>query len=265
MKRFKYLFMALLLFSFYNVNALEVNNEVSNEDNIVVNNKDNVMNLSSLDNADETMLLNNNVVYVAEVNGVLYEDIDTAILSDGELRELFEDWSTSTFSKNDTLHQQINDILENVKDMVEFRKQIMIAQAGIPDLSALAYIESKMEMLLDNETERNETETKALNDLDKYIKDLSKLNDYQLKCAEMLSPEESAEIMRKMAENNFDVAKVAEIVADKYFGSNEHADKLKELFDFKQEEIKKKDAEIAEKNKKIVDLSTGKNVLNKKK
>ena len=66
MKRFKYLFMALLLFSFYNVNALEVNNEVSNEDNIVVNNKDNVMNLSSLDNADETMLLNNNVVYVAE-------------------------------------------------------------------------------------------------------------------------------------------------------------------------------------------------------
>ena len=81
----------------------------------------------------------------------------------------------------------------------------------------------------------------------------------------MLPPEESAEIMRKMAENNFDVAKVAEIVADKYFGSNEHADKLKELFDFKQGEIKKKDAEIAEKNKKIVDLSTGKNVLNKKK
>ena len=72
MKRFKYLFMALLLFSFYNVNALEVNNEVSNEDNIVVNNKDNVMDLSNLDNADETMLLNNNVVYVAEVNGVLY-------------------------------------------------------------------------------------------------------------------------------------------------------------------------------------------------
>ena len=202
------------------------------------------------------------------VNGIEFEegeDIDTAILSDGELRELFEDWSTSTFSKNDTLHQQINDILENVKDMVEFRKQLMIAQAGIPDLSALAYIESKMEMLLDKEIERNETETKTLNNLDKYIKDLSKLNDYQLKCAEMLPPEESAEIMRKMAENNFDVAKVAEIVADKYFVSNEHADKLKELFDYKQEEIKKKDAEITEKNKKIVELSTGKNVLNKKK
>lgn len=202
------------------------------------------------------------------VSGIEFEedeDIDASILSDGELRELFEDWSTSTFSKNDTLHQQINDILENVKDMVEFRKQLMIAQAGIPDLSALAYIESKMEMLLDKEIERNETETKALNDLDKYIKDLSKLNDYQLKCAEMLPPEESAEIMRKMADNNFDAGKVAEIVADKYFGSNEHADKLKELFDYKQEEIRKKDAEIAEKNKKIVELSTGKNVLNKKK
>lgn len=115
MKRFKYLFMALLLFVFYNVNALEVNNEVSNEgnivannevsneDNIVVNNKDNVMNLSSLDNADETMLLNNNVVYVAEVNGVLYEDIDTAIenANDNDVITLLSDVNpTKTFYKS---------------------------------------------------------------------------------------------------------------------------------------------------------------------
>ena len=103
MKRFKYLFMALLLFSFYNVNALEVNNEVSNEDNIVVNNKDNVMDLSSLDNADETMLLNNNVVYVAEVNGVLYEDIDTAIenANDNDVITLLSDVNpTKTFYKS---------------------------------------------------------------------------------------------------------------------------------------------------------------------
>ena len=103
MKRFKYLFMALLLFSFYNVNALEVNNEASNEDNIVVNNKDNVMNLSSLDNADETMLLNNNVVYVAEVNSVLYEDIDTAIenANDNDVITLLSDVNpTKTFYKS---------------------------------------------------------------------------------------------------------------------------------------------------------------------
>ena len=103
MKRFKYLFMALLLFSFYNVNALEVNNEVSNEDNIVVNNKDNVMDLSNLDNADETMLLNNNVVYVAEVNGVLYEDIDIAIenANDNDVVTLLSDVNpTKTFYKS---------------------------------------------------------------------------------------------------------------------------------------------------------------------
>lgn len=103
MKRFKYLFIALLLFSFNSVYANEINNEVSNEDNIVVNNKDNVMDLSNLDNADETMLLNNNVVYAAEVNGVEYEDIDTAIenANDNDVITLLSDVNpTKTFYKS---------------------------------------------------------------------------------------------------------------------------------------------------------------------
>lgn len=95
MKRFKYLFIALLLFSFNSVYANEIINEVNNEDNIVLSSKDDIINL------DTTNL--NEVVYVAEVNGILYEDIDTAIenAKDNDVITLLSDVNpTKTFNKS---------------------------------------------------------------------------------------------------------------------------------------------------------------------
>ena len=55
----------------------------------------------------------------------------------------------------------------------------------------------------------------------------------------MLPPEKTAEILEGMAKVNFDTEKIGEIIAREYFGSNEHGEKLKELFDAKQEEIRR--------------------------
>lgn len=180
------------------------------------------------------------------VDGLEFEDgenIYNAVQSDEELVDMFNNWYQNVYPHNSSeLAQQITAIMKDVDDILDFRKKQIIASSANPEVNKL------LVFLLKKESERQDVEIQTLKTLDKFYESQNKLN-------ELMSPEEQVELTRKMAEKEFDPAKISELLADKYFGSGEHAAKLSELFDTKQEIIEVLKNEILEKDKLILNMN----------
>ena len=160
------------------------------------------------------------------------EDIYKAVVSDRQLMQIYERWYSHTYAKHLTeLTKQIDEVISYVEDMVDFRKKLLLKESGL--------VEQKLLQLINTEIENKQMEQNTIARMDSWMEKQEKLVEYNIKCAELLPPEKTAEILEGMTKVNFDTEKIGEIIAREYFGSNEHGEKLKELFDAKQEEIRR--------------------------
>lgn len=115
--------------------------------------------------------------------------------------------------------------VEHIKDQIVHKQDFSV-------------IETKMLELLAKESEKLDMEIKENKYNDKLVKAQLEQIEYANKVAEYVTPEEQAEITRKMADSNFDLEKVGEIIADKFFKSSEHDANIKDIIESKNAEIK---------------------------
>jgi len=123
---------------------------------------------------------------------------------------------------------------------VEFAKQMAVSNNSA--------IEMKLMEILEKEADKLEQEIKTNDYAEKLVKVQTEQIEYANKVQEQFSPEEQAEITRKMADSDFDMNKVADIISEKYFSSTKHDEKLQEVVDAKNKEITKYKAAHDEQN-----------------
>lgn len=156
------------------------------------------------------------------------EDVYDAIHSDQEVMHLIDCLKTDN---------NILLILSTVKDKLEFEKQIVINNNRVIFESIARNsdaIENKVKEILDKESKRIDMETKALKTAEFLSKEQARQIEYANKVNEHFSPEETAELTRKMADANFDSSSIANAISEKYFKSEKHADNVKSIDTYKK-------------------------------
>lgn len=156
------------------------------------------------------------------------EDIYDAVYNDTEITELLD------ILKSD---RDVLSILEIVKDKLEYEKQMVINNNKVIFESIVRNsdsIENKVKEILDKETKRIVAETKALRSAERLSKEQIKQLEYANNVNEQFTPEETAEITRKMADVNFDPSSIADTISQKYFESAKHKENVKSIETYKK-------------------------------
>ena len=138
-------------------------------------------------------------------------------------------------------------IEEEVKELLDFRKQeVLNNNASIFNhiLNDENSIENKVKEILDKESKRIIAETKALQSAELLSRAQKEQVEYMNKVNEYMTPEETAELTRKMTESNFDPYSVAEVVTEKYLNSEKHKQNMVKLNDHKKSQKKKTQSKI---------------------
>lgn len=151
------------------------------------------------------------------------ENIYVSAIEDNEVGNLVK-----MFMENH--EEEMGFITSALEDTIEFRKQCVIHENPDIDEEVLEILTVASEAI-QKEKQANEL---ALNTLELQ----NKLLEYQNKVQEQFTPEETAELTRKMADSDFDVSKIGEVIAEKYFASDAHVDKLEEVIDADKEKIR---------------------------
>ena len=143
------------------------------------------------------------------------ENVYNSVISDEELMNLYT--TTLSVKLEDDNHpnirivREINAIMRDVADMVEFKKQQLIHNNPIL-ISKLYEVFEVQEEIDKLRLEIAENENKVL--LQQYEQ-----NAYNEKVMSHMTPEETAELNRKMLNEDMDFSKLAELVTEKYVNS----------------------------------------------
>lgn len=128
-------------------------------------------------------------------------------------------------------------LLSVVDNKLEFEKQLIVNNNRAIFESIIRNsdsIENKVKEILDKESKRIDMETKALKATEFLSKEQARQIEYANKVNEHFSPEETAELTRKMADANFDSSSIANAISEKYFKSEKHADNVKSINAYKK-------------------------------
>lgn len=131
-----------------------------------------------------------------------------------------------------------------VAQKLEFKKQeVLNINTAIYQnlLNKNDSIETKLKEILDKESQRLDVETKAIKSTELLAREQTKQIEYANKVNEFLSPEEYAQITKKMSDSNFDPYQIAEIVTKKYLDSNTYKENLVNLSTYKKSVQKRSD------------------------
>ena len=123
-----------------------------------------------------------------------------------------------------------NFIMDNVKDIVEQKKQ----EYSAPDFSD---IKERLLKSIEQEQMLNNLNIKLAKKQNTVLSQQSKANEYQMKVMESMTPEEVAELNKKLVSGEFNVDKVAEMTVQKYLDSEIHKGKEKEVIDTQAQKI----------------------------
>ena len=121
-------------------------------------------------------------------------------------------------------------IMNNVTDIVEQKKQ----EYSAPDFSD---IKERLLKSIEQEQMLNNLNIKLAKKQNTILSQQTKANEYQMKVMESMTPEEVAELNKKLVSGEFNVDKVAEMTVQKYLDSEIHKGKEKEVIDTQAQKI----------------------------
>ena len=142
------------------------------------------------------------------IEGIEFEeddDILDEISNNKKLSELIAQFSTIN-------PKDYSFIMNNVTDIVEQKKQ----EYSAPDFSD---IKERLLKSIEQEQTLNNLNIKLAKKQNTVLSQQEKANEYQMKVMESMTPEEVAEINKKLVSFEFDVDKVDEITIQKYLDS----------------------------------------------
>ena len=160
------------------------------------------------------------------IEGIEFEeddDILDEISNNKKLSELIAQFSTIN-------PKDYSFIMNNVTDIVEQKKQ----EYSAPDFSD---IKERLLKSIEQEQMLNNLNIKLAKKQNTILSQQAKANEYQMKVMESMTPEEVAELNKKLVSGEFNVDKVAEMTVQKYLDSEIHKKNEKELIDAQAEKI----------------------------
>ena len=160
------------------------------------------------------------------IEGIEFEeddDILDEISNNKKLSELIAQFSN-------TNPEDYSFISTNVTDIVEQKKQ----EYSTPDFSD---IKERLLKSIEQEQILNNLNIKLAKKQNTILSQQAKANEYQMKVMESMTPEEVAELNKKLVSGEFNVDKVAEMTIQKYLDSEIHKKNEKELIDAQAEKI----------------------------
>lgn len=123
-----------------------------------------------------------------------------------------------------------NFIIDNVKDIVEQKKQEYLA----PDFSD---IKERLLKSIEQEQIMNNLNIKLAKKQNTLLSQQIKANDYQLKMMDNMTPEEMTALNKKFLSEEFDFEKIADIAVKHYLDSDIFKSKKKDLDELKQSKV----------------------------
>ena len=160
------------------------------------------------------------------IEGIEFEkgdDILDEISNNKKLSELIAQFSTIN-------PKDYSFIMNNVADIVDQKKQ----EYSAPDFSD---IKERLLKSIEQEQILNNLNIKLAKKQNTILSQQAKVNEYQMKVMESMTPEEVAELNKKLVSGEFNVDKVAEMTVQKYLDSEIHKKNEKELIDAQAEKI----------------------------
>ena len=160
------------------------------------------------------------------IEGIEFEkgdDILDEILNNKKLSELIAQFSTIN-------PKDYSFIMNNVADIVEQKKQ----EYSAPDFSD---IKERLLKSIEQEQMLNNLNIKLAKKQNTILSQQTKANEYQMQVMESMTPEEVAELNKKLVSGEFNVDKVAEMTVQKYLDSEIHKGKEKEVIDTQAQKI----------------------------
>ena len=151
------------------------------------------------------------------------DDILDEISNNKKLSELIAQFSTIN-------PKDYSFIMNNVADIVEQKKQ----EYSTPDFSD---IKERLLKAIEQEQMLNNLNIKLAKKQNTVLSQQTKANEYQMQVMESMTPEEVAELNKKLVSGEFNVDKVAEMTVQKYLDSEIHKKNEKEAINAKAEKI----------------------------
>lgn len=121
-------------------------------------------------------------------------------------------------------------IMDNVADIVEQKKQ----EYSAPDFTD---IKEQLKKSIVQEQALNDLNIKLAKKQNTLLSQQIKANEYQMKVMDNMTPEESAELNKKLLSGEYDINKVTEMAVKQYLESGIHKGKEKELIESQQATI----------------------------
>lgn len=161
------------------------------------------------------------------VEGVEFDEgekVYESICADEELVELYTTTLSDNLdldSSNNKIAKTIHSIMNDVIDMVEFKKQQIIHKNSTLNNKLLEILEVQKQLeTLKLEIAENEN---------KMLLHQINQNNYSEKVMSYMTPEETASLNRKMLNEDMDFSKLAELVTERYLESNLHKKNVIEM------------------------------------
>ena len=121
-------------------------------------------------------------------------------------------------------------IMDNVADIVEQKKQ----EYSAPDFTD---IKEQLKKSIAQEHALNNLNIKLAKKQNTLLSQQIKANEYQMKVMDSMTPEESAELNKKLLSGEYDINKITEMAVKQYLESGIHKGKEKELIESQQATI----------------------------
>lgn len=171
------------------------------------------------------------------LDGVSFSDDDDifgTICSDEKIKPLVDKFFVPSVSKTNAKYLNImEEVMKQVEDIVEFRKQVIIHSSTVDDERII----QKLDQILEKEKRNKDAELKVLNEAEKLQKAQLKQTEYANRVSEYMTPEEAAQLNKILMEKKFDPNELARVVVDKYLQSEQHNKNIEEIISDKNAKI----------------------------
>lgn len=162
------------------------------------------------------------------------DDIFGIASSNEKIKPLVDKFFVPSVSKTNAKYINImDDVMKQVEDIVDFRKQTIIHSSTVDEERII----QKLDQILEKEMRNKDAELKVLNETEKLQKSQLQQAEYANKVAEYMTPEETAQMNKMLMEKKFDPNELARIVADKYLQSEQHNRNVEEIISDKNAKI----------------------------
>lgn len=161
------------------------------------------------------------------VEGVEFDETEKvyeSVCADEELVELYTTTLSTNLKKDSSSNKMIetiNSIMNDVIDMVEFKKQQIIHNDPV--------LNNKMLEILDVQKQLEVLKLKIAENENKMLLQQITQNNYGEKVMSYMTPEETASLNKKMLNEEMDFGKLAELVTEKYLKSDNHKKNVIEM------------------------------------